>query len=79
VLGISRSTVARYWDGEKKTVGGKPTSKKFGLDDLFLVGKCNTCGLIYPMPKFLPFWNCPGCKKHLQWKKCWYKENVSKP
>jgi hypothetical protein len=75
-LHLSRSTVARYWEVEKKTVGGKSTSKKFGLDDLFFVSKCGSCGLIYPKPKFLPSWNCPGCKKVVHWKVCWYKSNM---
>ncbi len=71
-LHISRSTVAKYWQSEKKSITSKLTSRKFGLYDLFYVGKCTGFGLIYPKPKFLPLWNCPGCKKDSGWKICWY-------
>lgn len=72
-LGISISTVARYWDQGQKLTAGKLTPKKFGLDDLFYMGKCGNCGLVYPNPKFLYSWNCPGCNKEMRWKSCWYK------
>ena len=66
-LKISTSTVARYLPSEKKTISSKLSTKKFGLDDLFLLGKCKDCGLIYPKPKFLPLWNCPACKTPSHW------------
>ena len=75
-LEISRSTVARYWKGEKKLSGGKAASKKLGLDDLFVVEKCPHCGLSYPKPKFIAAWYCPGCKKPTVWPKCWYTEKA---
>ncbi len=78
-LSISRSTVARYWPSKKESITSRLTSKKFGLDDLFRVEKCKGCGLIYPKPKFLPLWKCPGCKKDSGWNICWYEKDISKP
>lgn len=75
-LKISRSTVARYWEEEKELSGAKAVPKKFDLNDLFHVGKCTHCGLIYPMPKFMPAWLFPGCKKQANWKNCWYSEKA---
>ena len=72
-LAISISTVARYWDQGKKLKGGGLSPKKFDLDDLFYIYKCGNCGLVYPNPKFLYSWTCPGCKKEVHWKSCWYK------
>jgi hypothetical protein len=72
-LAISVSTVARYWDQRKKLKNGRLTPKKFDLDDLFLIGKCGSCGLVYPKPKFLYSWTCPGCNVVVKWKSCWYK------
>jgi hypothetical protein len=72
-LKISVSTVARYWKPGKELRGSGPTPKKYGFGDLFSVGKCPSCGLVYPNPKFLYSWNCPGCKKSVHWPSCQYK------
>ncbi len=71
-LGISKSTVARYWHGEKQSTGSKAVPKRLGIDDVFVFTKCIHCGLAYPSPKFMPAWLCPGCKKQNSWKACWY-------
>lgn len=66
-LNISRSTVQRHWKG-----------KRIKPEDVFAVGKCPKCGTEYPMPKFLPYWNCPVCNKWTEWKKSWFgKEEES--
>jgi transcriptional regulator with XRE-family HTH domain len=62
-LGVSRSTVARYWGD---------SGKRLKLENLFQMGECRNCGLIYPKPKFLASWTCPLCKNVYSWKKCWY-------
>lgn len=72
-LNISISTVSRHWHQGKKLKGSRLTTKKFGFDDLFHIGKCVNCGLVYPNPKFLRSWNCPGCNKVVYWETCWYK------
>ena len=72
-LGISISTVARYWHSGEKLSGGKLTPKQYNLGALFYIGRCRNCSLVYPMPKFLYSWNCPGCNEPVQWKSCWYK------
>jgi transcriptional regulator with XRE-family HTH domain len=72
-LDISISTVARYWDQGEKLKGGSLSPKKFDLDNLFRMAKCVNCGLVYPNPKFLRSWTCPGCNMVMEWKSCWYK------
>jgi hypothetical protein len=62
-LGLNPKTVARYW-------GESVRSHRF--EDYFSWSSCNTCGVEYPCPKFLPTWQCPGCKKQVSWKDCWY-------
>jgi transcriptional regulator with XRE-family HTH domain len=60
-LKISRSTVARNW-----------SSKKLTFDNLYLVSRCDTCGTVYPKPKFLTKWQCPYCKTSFHWKTPWF-------
>jgi predicted Zn-ribbon and HTH transcriptional regulator len=60
-LGISRSTVVRYWG-----------IKRLRFSDLFQLGPCPDCGTIYPKPKFMPNWKCPYCKKEYIWKNPWF-------
>jgi transcriptional regulator with XRE-family HTH domain len=75
-LGLSRSTVARYW-GDRK---GTSLDKRVSKDDVvailgyfFQMGRCSDCGITYPKPKFLPEWKCPKCRATSGWGKCWYK------
>jgi len=68
-LMISRSTVVKYWpreeapDNEPSPPPHKMTPEKLDLDDLFVSGKCQGCGITYPKPKFMTAWICPGCKR----------------
>ncbi len=76
-LNISKSTVARYW-GEKKDSVAKAGLKRVGFEDVFRIGKCDSCGLTYPKPKFMPAWQCPNCNKPDAWSGCWYPQKPSK-
>ena len=75
-LNISKSTVARYWDRKGELSGNKSATEKHDfyqvLFDLFYFSECESCGTVYPQPKFMPYWQCPGCKKQNSWPKCWY-------
>ncbi len=71
-LKISRSTVARYWSGGKELSRGKTAPRKWGFEDVFVIRECPDCGLIYPCPKFMPVWFCPGCKRQNRWENCCY-------
>ncbi len=78
LLNLSKSTVARNWHGEKGTAAHPVAPKRLRLEDLFLIGTCDDCGITYPMPKFLPSWACPGCYAETDWQKCWYTQKPSK-
>ena len=77
-LKISRSTVARHWDGRNKPPTDKPAPRKLDFDDLFLLAECSNCHIVYPNPKFMPAWSCPGCRKQNSWQqRCWYTKRQS--
>ncbi len=76
-LGISRSTVARYWNLGKKAPEVNQAPKQFGYELFFEISRCRGCGLVYPKPKFLPSFPCPRCKKRETWPACWYEQRVN--
>ncbi len=69
----SRSTVRNYLGLGKKPyklpLPKNTTPKPLNIPELFIFGKCPECGTTYPMPKFMPSWCCPVCKKPYSWKK----------
>ncbi len=77
----SRSTVRNYLGLGKKpyklSLPQSPTSKALNIPQLFGFGKCPSCGITYPMPKFMPSWRCPVCKKPSQWGNPENKEKLS--
>ncbi len=80
-LKCSRSTVRNYLGLGKKpyklALPQCPTSKALNILQLFGFGKCPSCGITYPMPKFMPSWRCPVCKKPSQWGNPENKEKLS--
>ena len=67
----SRSTVRNYLGLGKKpyklALPQNTTSKTLNILELFVWGTCDACGITYPMPKFMPFWCCPVCRKPYRW------------
>ncbi len=63
-LGLNSKTVARYW--------GNPVLS-YRLEDYFSWTRCIGCGTEYPRPKFLPSWECPGCRMPVSWNGCCYR------
>ncbi len=78
-LNISRSTVRRYWKGEKGTAADKPLLDRLGLGYFFALKECPHCHTIYPAPKFSPIFSCPGCNKKASWPRCYYGKSTDIP
>ncbi len=69
----STSSVRNYLGlGKKQYKVALPqdtTQKVLNISQIFVLGKCPECGITYPMPRFMPSWCCPACKKPYSWKK----------
>ncbi len=75
-MGLARGTVAKYWGRKEERVS--LADLKARLDECFQWWTCPNpdCRLMYPAPRFLPEWSCPGCRKTYVWKEPQFKEKA---
>ena len=75
-MGLARGTVAKYWGARGESVSLGDQKKRF--DECFLWWTCPDpqCRLMYWAPRFLPRWECPGCRKTYTWKEPQFKERA---
>ncbi len=71
-LGVSRGTVSKYWGERGEHLSLAALKKRF--DECFRWAACPFCKLMYWAPKFLPGWQCPGCKRSYSWPEPHFKQ-----
>ncbi len=73
-LRLSRATVSKYWGrrGERVSL----SNLKRWFDECFHWSTCSRCALLYWAPKFLPWWQCPGCRTSQSWRAPHFKEKA---
>ncbi len=75
-LNLSRGTVSKYWGGRGERVSLAALKDRF--DECFQWTTCSNqkCGLMYWAPKFLPTWDCPGCRSRRGWREPHFTEKA---
>ncbi len=74
--GLSRGTVAKYWGGRGDRLSLADLKKR--LDECFVWRTCPdpACRLMHWAPRFLPVFNCPGCRNTYSWRQPQFKEKA---